>query len=38
LARASECAYRLVARHRRFCFALTRLAILRRRPFDKTAH
>lgn len=26
-ARASECAYRFVARHRRFFFALTRLAI-----------
>lgn len=36
-ARASEWAYRLVARHRRFGAVLTRLAIHPRRPFDKTA-
>ena len=32
---ASEWAYRVIAGHRRFFFALTRLAVHSRRPFDK---
>jgi len=35
-ARASESAYRVIAAHRRFFFALTRLAVRSRPPVDRT--